>query len=382
MIKTEQKLGLSGEFQVIVRRADGSIKFDTGMQPNLVLDNGIKHYLGLPMVNSAGKQQTEHKNGFMNHCCVGTGNKQPAIGDVALQNMVTPNVMSRDWTHGTEQPDTGLHEGFVKLWKRAKYIFDNISNQNITEVGLAAWYGGEHIEGVEYNNVYTLVTRALIKDSRGTPITVTVLQGEVLEVVYQINMYVDIKRQTGSFTLTTTKDNRDVVDTFDYFMQPYGIGTADYINNMLMFGSFYHDITSWGVKETDDQLTADYDLNDEAYRNITHLDTTSFVTKITDDKSSRGTTSDKYADYYLLTTETERSFETRRTSYKHVNGIYTHIFPNGIRAYKVSAGYLGYYELVQGLVVVKNRANGQGIKKTNRQLWEFSHSYTINRWEG
>ena len=384
MIKTEQKLGLSGEFQVIVRRADGSIKFDTGMQPNLVLDNGIKHYLGLPMVNSAGKQQTQHKNGFMNHCFVGTGNKQPAIGDVALQNMVARHVTSRDWTHGTEQPDTGLHEGFVKLWKRGKYVFDNINNQNITEVGLATWYGNETIDTVAYNNVYTLVTRALIKDSRGTPIAVTVLQGEVLEVTYQINMYVDIKRQTGSFTLTTTKDNQDVVDTFDYFMQPYGIGTADYINNWLAFDSEYHGITSWGVKETDDQLTADYDLNDEAYRNITHLNTISFNTKISGNKNSNSNSNEinKYSDTYMHTTETERSFETRRISYKHVNGIYTHIYPNGIRAYKVGVGYSRYYQLVQGLVVIKNRANGQGIKKTNRQLWEFSHSYTISRWEG
>ena len=31
MIKTEQKLGISGEFQVIVRNADGTIKSDTGM---------------------------------------------------------------------------------------------------------------------------------------------------------------------------------------------------------------------------------------------------------------------------------------------------------------------------------------------------------------
>ena len=383
MIKTEQKLGLSGEFQVIVRRADGSIKFDTGMQPNLVLDNGIKHYLGLPMVNSAGKQQTVHKNGFMNHCYVGTGNKQPATGDVALQNMVARHVKGLDWTNGTEQPDTGLHEGFVKLWRRGKYVFDNISNQNITEVGLAVWYGNETIDTVAYNNVYTLVTRALIKDSRGAPITITVLQGEILEVVYQINMYVDIKRQTGSFTLTTTKDNQDTVETFDYFMQPYGVDTTDSINNWIGFGD-YHDITSWGVKETDDKLTADYDLNDTVYQGITHTNTGNLSQKITGSSSSSSSSgSDKYSNRYLLTTETERSFATRRSSYKHVNGIYTHIYPNGIRAFKVGVGYVQTYtHLVQGLVVVKNRANGRGIKKTNRQLWEFSHSYTISRWEG
>ena len=35
---------------------------------------------------------------------------------------------------------------------------------------------------------------------------------------------------------------------------------------------------------------------------------------------------------------------------------------------------------VSALVVVKNKANGQGIKKTDRQIWEHIASFTINRW--
>ncbi len=249
MIKTEQKLGLSGEFQIIVRRADGSIKFDTGMQPNLVLDNGIKHYLGLPMVNNSGKQQPTHKNGFMNYCYVGSGNKLPQKTDVALQNMVARHVEARDWVLGKDEPDTGKHEGFVKVWRRGKIHFDNINNQNITEVGLAAWQGSESIDGVRYDNAYTLVTRALIKDSGGTPITVTVLQGEILEVIYQINIYVDIKRKTGSFTLTTTKDGQDTTGTFDYFLQPHTVSSGNDISNYLMFDKNYHGVVYGGLKK-------------------------------------------------------------------------------------------------------------------------------------
>lgn len=381
MIKTEQKLGLSGEFQVIVRRTDGSIKFDSGMQPNLVLDNGIKHYLGLPMVNSAGKQQTAHKNGFMNYCYVGTGNKQPQVTDISLQNMVARHTGSREETHGKEEPDTGLHEGYVKVWRRAKYVFDGINNQNITEVGLAVWYGDERIESVDYNNVYTLVTRALIKDNRGTPITVTVLEGEILEVIYQINMYVDIKRQTGSFTLTTTKNNQDTVETFDYFLQPFNVSSGENIINWLYFDRQYHGITSWGVKETDEELTSSYALDDEDYKAITHTNTTTFNNKISGTRNSVEWHT-KYQDDYIATSITERSFDARRLTTKVVNGIYSHIHANGIRAFKIAVGHSYSYTLVNGLVVVKNRANGQGIKKTNRQLWEFSHSYTINRWEG
>ena len=381
MVNTEQKVGLSGEFQVIVRRADGSIKFDTGMQSNLILDNGIKHYLGLPMVNSAGKQQEYHRNGFMNHCFVGTGNSQPNQADISLKNMVARNVASRDWTYGREEPTTQLHDGFVKLWKRGKYVFDNINNKNITEVGLAVWYGDETIDGVPYKGAYTLVTRALIKDTKGTPITVTVLADEILEVVYQINMFVDIKRQTGSFTLTTTKDNQDEVATFDYFLQPYGVGDANHITNWFHFDDGSSGITSWGVKESDDELNADYDLNDSIYQGITHTNTDNLSDKV-DGSASSSRASNKYSTEYLATTETERSFETSRASYKHVNGIYTHVHRNGIRAYRIAVSHAHYYQLVKGLVVVKNRANGQGIKKTNRQLWEFTHSFSVNRWEG
>lgn len=379
MIKTEQKLGLSGEFQIIVRRADGSIKFDTGMQPNLVLDNGIKHYLGLPMVNNSGKQQTTHINGFMNYCYVGSGNKLPQKTDVALQNMVARHVGTRDWVFGKDEPDTGKHEGFVKTWKRGKYVFDNINNQNITEVGLAAWQGSESIDGVRYDNAYTLVTRALIKDSGGTPITVTVLQGEILEVIYQINIYVDIKRKTGSFTLTTTKDGQDTTDTFDYFLQPHTVSSGNAISNYLMFDKNYHGVASWGVKETDTELTGSYALDDTDYKAITHNDTSKLAGKTSGNKTSSAGAS-KYQDGYIESSITEQSFETGRVTVKVVNGIYSHIHTNGIRAFQIAQGYGSTYKLVHGLVVLKNRANGQGIKKTNRQLWEFTHSYILSRW--
>lgn len=382
MIKVEQELGLAGEFQVIVRRPDGSVKLDTGMQPNLILDNGIKHYLRVPMVNNSGKQQDKAHNGFMNNCYVGTGNKPPAHSDFALQNFVSRNKSSTEWTFGQEEPAQGLHEGFVKLWKRGKYIFDDINNKNITEVGLVVWFGDETIGGQRYQNAYTLVTRALIKDGSGSPISVTVLPGEVLEVIYQINMYIDIKRQTGTFTVTTSKDGNDTVDTFEYFLQPYGLGSANYIYGGLSYHVNTHGATTWGVKETDAELTAAYDLNAPNYAALTHLDITKLNSMVTTEKTSIGGRQSRYDEDYMQSEEIERSYDLRRVSYKNTCGIYTHLHPNGIRAYRISVGYGEWQTIVSGLVVIKNRANGQGIKKTNRQLWEFTHSFTINRWNG
>ena len=382
MIKTNQNLGVSGEFQVIVRRADGSVKFDSGMQSNLILDNGIKHYLGLGGINSLDRAHT-FEDGMMNECVVGTGNAAPVVGDTKLQHYVAKQKAIKDRYRNRVEPADDRHQGFVRLWEERKYIFDNINNQNISEVGLCTWHGDLYVDSVRHENVYVLVTRALIKDKGGSPITVTVLQGEILEVVYRLNMYININRQSGSFTLTTTKDNQDVTDTFDYFLQPYSIGGGDYISNSIYFPLTHAYFYTHGVKETDEELTADYDLADEVYRSITHLDTTPLNTKVVGNKSSGSWGSNnKYQDGHATWEQIEQSFETGRRTIKITHGIYSHIHDNGIRAFTFPIGDNSVTAFIgRGLVVVKNRANGQGIKKTNRQLWEVEVGYTISRWE-
>ena len=378
MLKTEQKLGLAGEFRVIVRNKDGSIKSDTGMQSNLVVDNGIKHYLGLPMINSHGDERP-HSNGFMNNCIVGTGNNEPAITDIALQNFVSVAGASRDWENGREEPTDTLHPGYVKLWKRAKYIFDNINNQNITELGLASHYNEKEWYGNQTIRTYKLMTRALIKDKSGTPIAVTVLEGEILEVIYQINMYLDIKRKTGSFTLTTTKDGVDTADIFDYFIQPCNIGSADNIAGWYDISGYDSWVSTWGVKEIDADLDANYDLDAIEFQNITHLNDDSIVSKIAGYKVSGSNDKNKYTHNYQIASDYISDFSTKTRSAKFTHGIYTHVHPNGIRAYRTGITS-GSRNLMAALVVLKNRANGQGIKKTDRQLWEHGLQFTIDRW--
>ena len=383
MINTEQNVGLSGEFQVIVRRADGSIKLDTGMQPNLILDNGLKQYLGLPTLNNLGKPQQFHNSNLMSHCCVGTGNQAPQNGDYALQAFTTFHSSYRDNVGGFEVPETGKHDGCVKYWKRIKFIFDTIENKNITEVGLAAWAGSEIVDGAYQSGLYTLVTRALLKDKQGTPISVTVLKGEVLEIVYQINEYVDVRRKTGTFNLTTTKDNQDTTATFDYFSQTYGFSTNSslYIDHPVYL-SGHIGITSWGVKETDTELSAAYDINDAEYQKFKFDTASSVLTgKLAEDWTTYNNQT-AYSNSYLKTEITERSFETGRITYKCTNGIYTHNHANGIRAISFAVAAGSDVSVFRNLIVVKNQANGQGIKKTNRQMWEFTCSINVKRWGG
>lgn len=388
MLELNQNLGIAGEFAVIVRRADGSVRIDTGMQKNLILDNGLKYYLSQNMMNDIGEEE-DHTGTMFAGLVVGSGNQEPSNTEIKLQNFIAHTSTQRDTEWGKTEPTEHLHPNFVKVWKRTKFIFDNINNQNISELGLVTRYWDKRY-GSGLQRRYLLTTRALIKGNDGRPLTITVLEGEVLEVIYQINMYVDIRRQTGEFKLTTypTGQNPETgVGTesqFEYFLQPHNISHGQYIDNRLfLHDSYYNTVNSYGVKETDDKLTADYDLTQVGYQfNHTNTDWTEFRKLHSGSKTTGRNTDSKYSESYQTAKLVSTDVLTGTQTTKYMAGIYSHVHANGIRGMEFHLGYRHYMHLVTGIVIFKNKANGQGIKKTNRQIWEFLASYTIKRWEG
>lgn len=392
MLEVKQNLGVSGEYRMIVRRADGSVKFDSGVQQNLVLDNALRHYLGLTVRNSAGVEYPlSTSSGFsvMQNCVVGTGNTPPQNTDIALQNFVAVNSSLAAVTssggstdYGREEPSSDKHPGFVKLWTIQKYVFTGIENKNISEVGLVARFvNSESLGGATYQNAYALMTRALVKDTSGTPLAITVLAGEVLEVMYQVNVYVDISRKTGSFTLASKVGGQTTNATFDYALQlanvdnPYGDLVLQTLGNQAGGG-----INSYGVKETDAELSASYDLNDASWQTLTHTNTSVISSKTTGAKSSQYIYPNKTSPGNYIPEIVNKDFNTKTISVKTYCGIYTHVYTNGIRAYSFAIISASSRELMRAFVWVKNRANGQGIKKTDRQAWETTFSITIDRW--
>lgn len=391
MLELNQNLGIAGEFQVIVRRADGSVRIDTGMQKNLILDNGLKFYLSQKMLNDIGEEE-EYVGSMFSGLVVGSGNTNPTNTEVKLQNFIAHSSTQRDTEWGKTEHTEGQHPNFVKVWKRTKFIFDDINNQNISELGLVSdywdkWYTDR---SPNYQKRYLLVTRALIKGNDGHPLTITVLEGEVLEVIYQINMYVDIRRQTGEFKLTTylTGQNPETgVGTesqFEYFLQPHNIAHGQHIDGRLFLDDgYYNKVTSFGVKETDDKLNADYDLNQAGYQfKHTNSDWTEFDNLHSGMKETGYNTTSKHTDNYQTVEHVSTDVLTGKQTVKYKTGIYSHIHANGIRGMSFYLGHSHHMNLVTGIVIFKNKANGQGIKKTDRQIWEFLASWTIKRWEG
>lgn len=390
MLELNQNLGIAGEFQVIVRRADGSVRIDTGMQKNLILDNGLKFYLSRKLTNDNAEEE-EHYDTMFSGLVVGSGNQAPTNTEVKLQNFIAHTSTQRDAEWGKTEPTSDKHPNFVKVWKRTKFIFDNINNQNISELGLVTRYWDKYNDVLGINETrYILTTRALIKGNDGNPLTITVLAGEVLEVIYQINMYVDIRRQTGEFKLTTypTGQNPETgVGTeskFAYFLQPHNISHGQFIDQRLFLDDdAFNEVNSYGVKETDDELNAAYDLTQAGYQfDHTNTDWTEF------DKLHSGTAqtghnnSDKYAESYQTIEHVSTDVLTGKQTAKYKTGIYSHIHANGIRGLRYHLGNSHHMRLVTGIVIFKNKTNGRGIKKTNRQIWEFLASWTIKRWGG
>ena len=390
MLELNQNLGIAGEFQVIVRRADGSVRIDTGMQKNLILDNGLKFYLSQKMVNDNGDEE-DPKGTMFSGLVVGSGNQEPTNADIKLRSFVAHTSTKRDTEWGKTEPTKDQHPNFVKVWKRTKFIFDNIKNQNISELGLVADYWDKYNTQLsKYEKRYLLTTRALIKGNDGLPLTITVLEGEVLEVIYQINMYVDIRRQTGEFKLTTypTGQNPETgVGTesqFEYFLQPHNVAPGQHIDYRLtLHESASNRVNSYGVKETDAELTAAYNLTQAGYQfDYKNSGWTEFNKLHSGSKLSGNNTTNKYGEDYQTAELVSTDVQTGKQTAKYKTGLYSHIHANGIRGLWFQLNNGGSQLLVTGIVIFKNKANGQGIKKTNRQIWEFLASCTIKRWEG
>lgn len=397
-MKHQVNTGISGEFSIRVLRADGSVKLELPMQKNLLTDNGLKYWLnvsninGGTMVNNNGETSNRYADNCFSMCLLGTGSVLPQYSNNKLTSLYCGQNNKKDHTVlSPEYPTESLHPNYVKLSQRCTFQYNDIDNQNITELGLAIAPNvnvytttSSNIEDVRKNTVrhsYQLLTHALIRDTSGTPIAVTVLKDEILEVTYQINLYVDIRRQTGEFTLDIEKLGNTTTETFEYILQPYKCRSND-IEHPLWINQ--HNLTSWGAK---DGANESFSFDSPAVTGMTYESVSSMDDVVV--------TRAKYENYsssdYISPTSTlhmtwqnlEASFETKQRRFKLITGIYSHVFDNGIREYRfiVTGNYYTSTEVFRNLVVVRNKKDGTGIPKTDKQKWELEIGFKVDRWE-
>jgi len=198
-------VGFAGEFRCVVTSVDGTIKSDTGFQKNLILDNGLD-YLGVIF-------HTE----MLDLCAVGSGSSTPTKSQLKLDSLEAlagkGSVVDYDYGYSESTGD------FYKTSATAVYSFTTLTNANVTEVGLLGKYTSE--------TNYEMCTRALIKDSLGNPTSISVLEGEVLNVYYKLWQVFSTVDNTGQINILDGKGGGSPV-AYNYIARLGNVGIGSY----------------------------------------------------------------------------------------------------------------------------------------------------------
>lgn len=247
------QVGLYGEVKVIVKRADDTVRLDTGFFPNVITN------LGLDAIGN--------DNDLFNFCAVGGGNSTPLNTNTKLDNFLA--VGSQISSESKYDYDPVRDTEFYKCSRTVGYRFEGLDNKNISEVGLVGDYAsGQH----------PAYTRTLIKNSAGEPTVITVLSGEILELQYRLWQVFDVKDKDQ--VVTAMIDGVEV--PFNVKIRLAGVGGnlggswsyAAVVGAHLTFqGNNYHQFGTGELGEITGQnsgLTNVYGLSWEAYQPSTY----------------------------------------------------------------------------------------------------------------
>ena len=162
------QVGLYGEVKVIVKRADDTVRLDTGFFPNVITN------LGLDAIGS--------NDNLFTYCAVGGGNSTPLNTNTKLDNFL--GVGSPISVESKYDYDPVRDTEFYKCSSTVGYRFTGLDNKNISEVGLVSNSSPTQ---------HSAYTRTLIKNNVGEPTVITVLSGEILELQYRLWQVFDLK---------------------------------------------------------------------------------------------------------------------------------------------------------------------------------------------
>ena len=169
------KLGFRGEYRLILRNKDESIKRIVGPFPNLITNVGLDQmFLG----------------DWLSCIMVGTGSSTPAVTQTALDDEITASKDFRSIVYYDR--DATSNPAWVQDKVTARF---NIgwAVGNLSEVGVG-WYTGSWTSSATKKPVgvdTSVFSRALILDEFGDPITITVVEDDILDVEYTLTLFVD-----------------------------------------------------------------------------------------------------------------------------------------------------------------------------------------------
>lgn len=148
---------------------------------NLVLNSGIDYYM------------TAYSS-FISGCILGSSSVPPVATDTTITSIL--GTSTTEQTGGAGESNTTTLPYYTSYYWTYRFI-EGVATGNIAQVAMA--YGSVSAA----NNTYTgLFSKALVKDGNGTPITITKLADEVLDVTYTLRIYTPSADVIGTTTIS------------------------------------------------------------------------------------------------------------------------------------------------------------------------------------
>lgn len=142
---------------------------------NLILNSGLNRFI----VN----------DDLINGCILGSSSTVPAVSDTTMTNILGSSTTQQGKAAGAS--NTTVLPYYTSVYWTYRF-FEGVATGNIAQVAMA--YGSINTTTNTYSGLFSL---ALVKDSNGTPITITKLADEVLDVTYTLRIYVPELDITG-----------------------------------------------------------------------------------------------------------------------------------------------------------------------------------------
>ena len=201
--------GVRGEYRLVVNTPQG--ERDTGWFDNLILDQGLD-FLGMDI----------HP---VYYASIGTGTAPPDVAQTSLSAhtaYAAANASGISTFTNLGAPSYASQHTFSYTFAQGAVV------GNMTEVGVGA-----------ENKAGKLFSRALIVDTNGDPVTLTLTSIDQLTLYYRITIYPPITDQTGSFDIggITYNYTSRLLSAGNFAGSPYTFyGVFSKVDNSQMFG--------------------------------------------------------------------------------------------------------------------------------------------------
>ncbi len=180
-----------------------------------------------------------------------------------------------------------------------------------------------------------------------------------MEVIVTVSNFIKVTSTKGEFVLTTPTGD----ETYEYLLLAEARANNSISSKFQFLAS--DSFISYGAK------TEDINLDDVTLENLSN-----FIEGEKTTTASGGVLNENYSE---LVSDILSSSQTERTV-KVKHGVASHLHEKGVRAfrYKLKQGNMTTVEIT---CVIRNKANGKALPKTDKQTWTVEHTYGVSAWE-